>query len=402
MSENRKVLLVDDEVHVLHAASRVLRKFVDVTTADGPQEALKQIQTNGPFAVVVSDQNMPGVDGIKLLGIIARKAPSTTRVMLTGNNDQQTAVSAVNDGRIFRFVTKPCDSEDLKKVIEAGIDHHQAMVAERELLEQTLSGSIKMLVEIVAMSRPHAHLRASLIQRWARMVNKALGSKPSLEQGISAMLCTLGYLTLPDSLADRYLNGDSLTPEEKRVVNEAAAQARDLVLNIPRMEGIADAIYYCRKGYDGSGFPADDVAGENLPEAARILCALIDLAEVATGPAPSFEECMAELEQNAPRYDPAILEAMHQALGGDQVFAGNAEAEKLKVSVTELAAGDTLASDIRDAEGRLLLAAGSPLSAVTIKRLRSVESLSEQDAHIVVWRQSLAPSETESDPASVT
>ncbi|MEP5054259.1 MAG: HD domain-containing phosphohydrolase, partial [Qipengyuania citrea] len=289
MSENRKVLLVDDEVHVLHAASRVLRKFVDVTTADGPQEALKQIQTNGPFAVVVSDQNMPGVDGIKLLGIIARKAPSTTRVMLTGNNDQQTAVSAVNDGRIFRFVTKPCDSEDLKKVIEAGIDHHQAMVAERELLEQTLSGSIKMLVEIVAMSRPHAHLRASLIQRWARMVNKALGSKPSLEQGISAMLCTLGYLTLPDSLADRYLNGDSLTPEEKRVVNEAAAQARDLVLNIPRMEGIADAIYYCRKGYDGSGFPADDVAGENLPEAARILCALIDLAEVAAGPAPSFE-----------------------------------------------------------------------------------------------------------------
>ncbi|GAB4522596.1 MAG: response regulator [Roseibium sp.] len=403
MSENRKVLLVDDEIHVLHAASRVLRKTVDVVTAEGPQEALKQIQSAGPFAVVVSDQNMPGVDGIKLLGMIARKAPSTTRIMLTGNNDQKTAVSAVNDGRIFRFVTKPCNSEDLRKVVEEGIEFHQAMVAERELLEQTLSGSIKMLVDIVAMSRPLAHLRATLIQRWSRKVIKALGSKPSLEQGISAMLCTLGYLTLPDRLADRYLNGESLTPDEKRFVNEAAAQARDLVLNIPRMEGIADAIYYCRKGFDGSGYPEDDSAGENLPEAARILCALIDLAEVATGPSPRFEDCMAELERNAPRYDPRILEAMHQALGGDQLFAGSAEAEIKKVSVRQLASGDTLASDIRDGDGRLLLAAGSPLSTVTIKRLRSVEALANQDVRIEVWRQPLvAAAETERQPAAVS
>jgi HD-GYP domain-containing protein (c-di-GMP phosphodiesterase class II) len=311
-------------------------------------------------------------------------------------------VSAVNDGRIFRFVPKPCDSEELKKVIEAGIEHHQALVAERELLEQTLSGSIKMLVEIVAMSRPLAHLRASVIQRWARKVHKALGSKPSLEQGISAMLCTLGYLTLPDSLADRYLNGESLTPDEKRAVNEAASQARDLVLNIPRMEGIADAIYYCRKGYDGSGFPEDEMAGENLPEAARILCALIDLAEVSAVPSPSFDACMAELEQNRPRYDPAILQAMHQALGGDQLFAGNAEAEKVNASVRELIAGDTLATDIRDGEGRLLLAAGSPLSAVTIKRLRSVESLDAGDVRIAVWRQNAAAARSEGEQVTIS
>ena len=112
MTQNRKVLLVDDEIHVLHAAKRVLRKSVDVATANGPQEALEKIRDEGPYAVVVSDQNMPGVDGIKLLGLISKKAPSTTRIMLTGNNDQKTAVNAVNDGRIFRFVTKPCDGRD--------------------------------------------------------------------------------------------------------------------------------------------------------------------------------------------------------------------------------------------------------------------------------------------------
>lgn len=386
MIENRKVLLVDDEVHVLQAAHRVLRKAVDVTTADSPQKALELLKTSGPFAVVVSDQSMPGMDGIKLLGLIAKKAPSTTRIMLTGNNDQQTAVNAVNDGRIFRFVGKPCNSDILLKVIEDGITHHQALAAERELLEQTLSGSVKMLVDIVAISRPRAYVRASLIQRWVRKVAKIRDSKPSLELGISAMLCTLGYLTLPDALADRYLSGDALSPDEKRQVNAAAAQARDLVSNIPRMNGIAEAIYYCRKGYDGSGFPDDDTEGENLPEASRLLCALIDLAEIAIGEQPDFEVCMAELERNAPRYDPQILEGMRQALGGDQVFAGTQDAVRKKVPAAQLFAGDTLASDIRDGEGRLLLAAGSQLSQITIKRLHAVHELNSPDTVIDVWR----------------
>ncbi|WP_306149370.1 MULTISPECIES: HD domain-containing phosphohydrolase [unclassified Roseibium] len=387
MTQNRKVLLVDDEVHVLQAAKRVLRRTVEVTTANGPQEALEKIKAEGPFAVVVSDQNMPGVDGIKLLGHISKKAPSTTRIMLTGNNDQKTAMNAVNDGRIFRFVTKPCDSERLSAVIEEGIAHHQTVVAERELLEQTLSGSVKMLVDIIAVSRPRAHLRASIIQRWARKVNKALDATPSLEQGISAMLCTLGYLTLPDSLADRYFGGADLSPAEKASVNEAAAMARDLVLNIPRMEGIAEAIYYCRKGYDGSGFPEDDRKGEDIPVAARVLCALIDLAEISVDETPSFVRCMEELEANAPRYDPNVLEVMRQVLGGDQHFAGSPNADKISVPILQLLAGDILAADIRDAEDRLLLAAGSLLSPITLKRIRSNQTLMNANSSIEVWRE---------------
>ncbi|WP_299811654.1 HD domain-containing phosphohydrolase [uncultured Roseibium sp.] len=402
MTQNRKVLLVDDEIHVLAAAKRVLRRSVDVVTANGPQEALEKIKSVGPFAVVVSDQNMPGVDGIKLLGHISKKAPSTTRIMLTGNNDQKTAMNAVNDGRIFRFLTKPCDSDALTKVIEEGIAHHQTVTAERELLEQTLSGSVKMLVDVIAMSRPRAHLRATMIQRWARKVNKALEAKPSLEQGISAMLCTLGYLTLADDLAERYFCGSTLTPEEKNVVNESAAMARDLVLHIPRMEGIADAIYYCRKGFDGSGFPKDDIKGEDIPEAARVLCALIDLAEISTGESPSYLACMEELKQNAPRYDPRILEAMRKVLGGDQHFAGSPNAQRISVPVLQLQAGDLLASDIRDTDDRLLLATGSLLSEITLKRLRSMRTLVEADSSIDVWREGAPVSDEPQQTALVS
>jgi len=387
MTENRKVLLVDDEVHVLHAAKRVLRKSVDVTIANGPKEAMETIKNEGPFAVVVSDQNMPGIDGIKLLGLISKKAPSTTRIMLTGNNDQKTAINAVNDGSIFRFITKPCNSEILTQSIEEGIAHHQAITAERELLEKTLSGSIKMLVDIVAVSRPRAHLRATLIQRWARKVHKALDGKPSLEQGISAMLCTLGYLTLPDSLADEYFSGADLSPGEKRKVDEAASMARDVVLNIPRMEGVADTIYYCRKAYDGSGFPEDDLEGENIPEAARVLCALIDLAEIANSEKPTFAACMEVLEQKLHRYDPRVLEVMRQMLSRDEHFAEADNCKRISVTIGQLRPGDTLATDIREPEGRLLLAAGSSLSTLTLKRLGSNEALVDKNLPIVVWRQ---------------
>lgn len=386
MTDNRKVLLVDDEVSVLRGVYRILRKAVDVTTASSPEEALQHIRKSGPFAVVISDQNMPGMDGITLLGQIAKLAPTTTRIMLTGDNDQKTAVNAVNDGRIFRFITKPCESALLARIVAEGIGQHRTLTAERELLEQALSGSVKVLVDVVALSKPLAHLRATLIQRWARKVSEVLHAKPPLEHGMAAMLCTLGYLTLPDSLADRYFKGEALSPDERRIVNEGTAQARDLILNIPRMEAIAEAIYYCRKGFDGTGFPDDGRRGEDLPDAARMLCALIDLAEIVSIGTHSFQAAMAELERNAPRYDPRVLAAMQECLGSDQVFAGSDEAVRKAVPVAHLISGDTVASDIRDADGRLLLAAGSPLSALTIRRLRGVQSLTASDVVIDIWR----------------
>lgn len=386
MSENRKVLIVDDEAQVLSAVNRILRKSFEVTLANGPREALEHIQKSGPFAVVVSDQNMPEMDGIRLLSVIAGKSPATTRVMLTGDSDQKTAVKAVNDGRIFRFVAKPCGAEDLQSVIEAGMEKHQAVVAERELLQQTLSGSIKMLVDIVAVSRPLAHLRSTLIQRWSWKVSNRLVSRPPLEYSISAMLCTLGYLTLPDDLAERYFNGGGLSPEERRKVNEAASHAGEFVLNVPRMDGIADAIRYCRKGFDGTGFPDDQVRGESLPEAAKVLCPLIDLAEIISGPTPDFASAMAELERNAPRYDPRVLAAIREALADDQAFAQAEERPAIAVPVRHLEEGDVLASDIRTQNGKLLLAAGSSLSGVTIRRLQAMPSLDAPEVTLDVWR----------------
>src|SRR5262245_27618563 len=112
-----KVLYVDDDANMLATCQRCLRKTLDIETANGPQQGLKALAAHGPFAVVVSDMRMPVMDGIQFLNKVREDSPDTVRIMLTGNADMQTAVNAVNQGNVFRFITKPCTAEALTAAI---------------------------------------------------------------------------------------------------------------------------------------------------------------------------------------------------------------------------------------------------------------------------------------------
>src|SRR5829696_4359 len=135
-----KILCVDDERNVLEAYQRSLRKEFHIEIATSGAEGLAAVESQGPYAVIVSDMRMPGMDGIRFLAKVKEKAPDSVRIMLTGNADQQTAIEAVNEGNIFRFLTKPCPPETLAKALSAGLQQYWLVVAEKELLEKTLSG----------------------------------------------------------------------------------------------------------------------------------------------------------------------------------------------------------------------------------------------------------------------
>ena len=126
-----KILLVDDEANILSAFERKFRNHFDIYSALGAAEALEILGRSGPFAVVVSDLRMPGMDGIQFLGEVKSRAPDTVRVMLTGHATQPLTVNAVEQGHIFRVLTKPCPLVDLFKTIEDGIEvyRHQTFIA---------------------------------------------------------------------------------------------------------------------------------------------------------------------------------------------------------------------------------------------------------------------------------
>ena len=117
-----KILMVDDEDAVLVGYQRMFRNEFQIETAPGGAAALAALEATGPYAVVVSDMRMPEMDGAKFLTKVKVFAPDTIRIMLTGDADVRSAVTAVNEGSIFRFLTKALQQRHASQGLDCGID----------------------------------------------------------------------------------------------------------------------------------------------------------------------------------------------------------------------------------------------------------------------------------------
>ena len=167
---NETVLIVDDDANLLAGLRRQLRGRFTVVTATGGEEALASLEQGEPPAVILSDMRMGGMSGVETLGRFKEKAPDTVRLMLTGNADLQTAIEAINNGHIFRFLTKPCPQDVLEAGLNAALRQHRLIMAEKELLEQTLAGSVKVLTDMLAMVAPESFARSGRMRAWLRKV----------------------------------------------------------------------------------------------------------------------------------------------------------------------------------------------------------------------------------------
>jgi len=135
-----KILFVDDEPQVLEGFRRLLSPTFRIETASSAAEALTKLKRTGPYAVVVCDMRMPEMDGVGLLYRIKLDFPDAVRIMLTGNSDQETAVRAVNEGNVFRFLTKPCDEELLTKTLNAAIVEYRLTNQKEDMLDKARAG----------------------------------------------------------------------------------------------------------------------------------------------------------------------------------------------------------------------------------------------------------------------
>jgi len=130
------VMLVDDEEKLLAALSRVLRKehYSLITARSGP-DALGHM-AKGPVDVVVTDQQMPGMTGIELLRRVKARYPDTIRMVLTGHADICVAAATINEGGVYRFITKPVQDEDLKLAIRHALAQHDLLKENKRLLRE--------------------------------------------------------------------------------------------------------------------------------------------------------------------------------------------------------------------------------------------------------------------------
>ncbi|MCB1473079.1 MAG: response regulator [Rhodobiaceae bacterium] len=365
---SNKILFVDDDMRILIGFKRRLRKEFDFHIAESAEEALRLLAAEGPFAVVISDQQMPGMKGIAFLKEVMARDPMTVRIMLTGNADRETAVASVNETGVFRYLNKPCPIEQIVEAINDALIEYNTVAAERDLLENTLAGSVKLLIDVLAVNDPRSFDAVSAVRRAGERFARHLKLRKAWSLDIAIMLSTLGEAMLPAELRAKSERAEALSEAEMALVERAPEVACKLISNIPRLDDVATAILYRDKAFDGSGFPRDAIAGTDIPYIARILHVLRALLAVSADRRPDAA-AFDKLSRMQNRFDPELLRQARACFLED-ASRPLTRIVTTSVDVGGLRAGDTAVDPIKTQNGDLALSAGTQLTTATVERVR--------------------------------
>jgi response regulator RpfG family c-di-GMP phosphodiesterase len=363
MSE--KILFVDDEPGVLEGFRRLLHKEFLLDTAVSARDGLAAIAAAGedPYAVIVSDMRMPEMDGVQFLSRVRIISGDSVRIALTGYADIQTASNAVNEGAIFRFLTKPCEKEVLAKALTAGLVQHRLMVAEKELLEKTLRGSVKVLTDVLSLVNPAAFSRGVRVGKYVQHIVKELHLNTPWQFEIAGMMSQLGCVTLDTETLEAVYSGKRLSAAEQARYDTHASVAGELLSNIPRLEAVAHMI----AKQDSS--PPSSSAGVDLRQdpvvlGAQILKVAIAYDQLLNG-GSSHEESLSSLLSRPEQFAPLVVDALANLERETQGM------EARKCLISELQCDMVLQEDVRTGDGMLLVAKGTRISYALLARLRN-------------------------------
>jgi ActR/RegA family two-component response regulator len=359
-----KILLVDDEPAVLAGYERTLYREFEVDTAAGGELGLQAILRGGPYAVIVSDMRMPGMSGAQFLAKARKSAPDTVRMLLTGYTDLGAAMEAVNEGNIFRFLAKPCAKDVLVAAINSGVEQNELIRSEKQLLEQTLLGSIKVLADVLGAASPEAFGRSLRIAQFVRHIANKFRFAFRWRLEAAATLSQLGCVTLDADLIQRCLGGAKLSQEDQARFDTHPRAGMHLLAGIPRLEATAWMIGQQLR-------PEIPTQIAELPPACvqeTVLGAKVLKLAVAFDHLRrklSDAEAINILGTRRTEFDLELVDAL---IGIRAVGLGM---ESRRVSTLKLATGMVLDQDIRNKEGMLLVAKGQEISSAVLIKLEN-------------------------------
>ncbi|HEX6824009.1 MAG TPA: response regulator [Candidatus Sulfotelmatobacter sp.] len=367
-----KILLVDDEPNVLDGYRRTLGREFTMETAVGAQEALA-LMDKGPYAVVVSDMRMPGMDGVQLLSRVKTQSPDTIRVMLTGHADMETAINAINEGSIFRFLNKPATKDMMGKTLTAALVQYRLVTAEKQLLEQTLGGALQVLTEVLSLVNPAAFSRAARARRYIQHVVTSMKLGNPWQYEVAAMLSQLGCVTLAPETIDAVYKGDTLLPEEQAQYDAHPNVAYQLLSKIPRLEPIAWMIRHQNR-------PVSQSENTELPDirkGAEVLRLVLEYEQATHQGASRTEAAHTLARQNTEMAQEFFAALVALDPNGE-------EGEVKRCSIDELYAGMIIQQDVQTNGGSLLVSTGQEVTPTVISKLKNFHARGSIDGYVKV------------------
>ena len=312
-----KVLLVDDEEQIVKSFQRRLRQELEMDIAISGKEGLKTLQDKGPYAVVVSDFRMPEMDGIAFLKRVREASPDTVRIMLTGYADLEMTIQAVNEGQVFRFLTKPCPPQNLLEAIRQGIKYYQFIQDEREFIDlkrmrKSLEQIVFALVTLVESRDPYT----SGHQRRVAQLSAAIAAEMGLERAqveitkMAAVVHDVGKVYVPIEFLNK---PGSLREAEFNIIRLHPQVGCDILEPIEFEKPVGQMVLQHHERLNGGGYP-QGLKGPEIMQEARII-AVADVVEAMCShrpyrPSRGIDKSLQEIEKNAGvLYDPDAVKA---------------------------------------------------------------------------------------------
>lgn len=301
------VLFVDDEHPILSSLERLFAdRGVHIRVADNAVDALA-ILAERTTAVIVSDQRMPGMTGIELLGRAKELTPDTVRILMTAYADMSTAIAAINTGEVFRFVTKPWDNKALVTLVEEALDRYRLARSLRHSDEDMLLS----LAQTIELKDPYTRGHCDRVARYALQLAAVLDLPEELRIAIrhGSWLHDCGKIGIPEEILNK---PGALDEDEMAIVKRHPAWGAEVARIAQCPPHLVNIILYHHEKYDGTGYPAG-IRGEDIPLEARIV-AVADIYDALTSERPyrkAFDRAPARDIMQSMRgtfLDPALLD----------------------------------------------------------------------------------------------
>jgi response regulator RpfG family c-di-GMP phosphodiesterase len=339
------------------------------------------------------------MDGTRFLALVKERCPDTVRMMLTGNVDLEAAIRTVNEGGLFRFLTKPCPPKELAKALDDGLTQYRLIVSEKELLNKTLNGSIRLLTDILSLLDGGSFGRNHGLRDAIAKLTGKLQLPNAWEIHLAVMLAPIGHVTVPPELFIKSRSGHSLSEPEAQILARVPECAGRLINNIPRLEGVSRIVQYQHKHFDGSGSPKDDVSGEAIPYGSRLLKILLDALELESK-GVSRTDALAALQRAKGKYDPALLAEIckHWVSPAPIPAAPNATAPNgaaavqrptVNVFLDNLTVGMVVRANVETDSGTVIIPAGTLLNEMALEKIHNFARLGDVKEPIVVQNTDL-------------
>jgi len=351
---NNSILFVDDEANILSSYRRTLHNKFTVVTQTSANEALSLLASSPKdrFAVIVSDFKMPEMNGLEFLKKAHDIVPNTVRVMLTGYADIETSIAAINEGEIFRFLTKPCPPVTLVDALNHCTEQYQLIMAEKELLRGTLQGSIKLMTELLSMTNPLAFGQSERIKRMVSQILKLYPVKMSWMIEVAAMLSQIGCSALPEELVQKVNSGTELTEAEEKLYATQSDIGKKLLQNIPRLEQVADII--------GS----QDNRGVSTPVGSKIIC-LAKQYDILVNSGVGKLEISTQMRKQEPHFGKNLLDVF------DTIIGKESDGTVTALPILALRTGMIVDQNVVTVDNLLLINRGQELTDANILRLKN-------------------------------